>query len=96
MRESIFLCIPSIFNSRVLVGEVGQPAEFLSLVGAEVSWSVMFTLSLQKMLWSDCVDVMLSMPIIRIWVMASIHLRGLSFMWLRLERHWSHCESEVP
>ena len=83
----------------MLAGEVGQLAKFLSLVAAEVSWLVMFaicTLSLEKMLWSDCVDVMLLMLIIRIWVMASIHLRGLLFMWLRMEKSWSHCELEVP
>ena len=40
----------------MLVGTAGQPAEFLSLVAAEVSWLVMFaihTLSLQRMLWLD-------------------------------------------
>ena len=45
------------------------------------------------------VEVMLLTPIIRIWVMApmtSIHLRGLSFAWLRLDRSWSYCGSEVP
>ena len=84
-RELIFLWILSIFNSRkdwVLVGTAGQPAEFLSLEAAEISWSVMLvicTLSLRRMLWSDCMDVMLSTLIIRIWVMvlmASIHQGG--------------------
>ena len=45
------------------------------------------------------VEVMLLTLIVRIWVMAlmaSIHLRGLSFMWLRLDRSWSHCGSEAP
>ena len=86
----------------MLAGAAGQPAEFLSLVAVEVSWSVIFvicTLSLWRMLWLDWVDVMLSMLIVRIWVMAlmaSIHWRGLLFVWLRLERSWSHCELEVP
>ena len=56
------MCISSIFDSRdwALAGVVGQLAKFLSLVAAEVSWLVMFaicTLSLEKMLWLDCVDV---------------------------------------
>ena len=86
----------------MLVGTAGQLAEFPSLEAAKVSWSVMLaicTLSLWRMLWSDCVDVMLSTLIVRIWVMAlmaSNHQGGLSFMWLRLERSWSHCKLEVP
>ena len=53
----------------MLEGTAGQPAEFLSLEAAEVSWSVMFairTLSLRRMLWSACEDVMMSTPVVRI------------------------------
>ena len=39
---------------------------------------------------------MLLMLIDRIWVMASIYQGLLLFVWLRLERSWSHCELEVP